>query len=256
MIFQANPIEQLLAVLGYWDRLLSGFLLTMWMYIWALLIGFFIGLFLALLRQYAHYSKRWWFIPPLDKIATVYIEIFRGTPLIAQLFFFFFLPNALNISPDIMVLKTSFNFLDREITLKLLDYPIFVGILVLSLNSGAYQAEYFRGSIISVGTGQLEAAQSIGMSRLSSIRHVVLPQALRRVIPSWSNEAAYLPKYTVLVYFIGGVEEIFSQADFIQHKTFFPLTTYIIVAIMFIITITLISKLLDVIHKRTRIPGL
>ena len=255
MIFQANPFEQFFAVLNYWDRLFSGFLLTMWMYIWALLIGFFLGLFLALLREYGH-SKRWWFIPPLDKISTVYIEIFRGTPLIAQLFFFFFLPNALNISPDIMVIETSFNFFNREINLKLLDYSIFVGILALSLNSGAYQAEYFRGSIISVGTGQLEAAQSIGMSRLSSIRHIVLPQALRRVIPSWSNEAAYLPKYTVLVYFIGGVEELFSQADFIQHKTFFPLTTYIVVAIMFLITITLISKILEVIHKRTSIPGL
>ena len=237
MIFQANPIEQLVAVLGYWDRLFSGFLLTMWMYIWALILG-------------------WWFIPPFDKISTVYIEIFRGTPLIAQLFFFFYLPNALNISPDIVVLNTSFNLFNREINLKLLDYPIFIGILALSLNSGAYQAEYLRGSLISVGTGQLEAAKSIGMSRLLSIRHIVLPQALRRVIPSWSNEAAYLPKYTVLVYFIGGVEELFSQADFIQHRTFFPLTTYIIVAIMFIIIITLISKLLDVIHKRTGIPGL
>jgi polar amino acid transport system permease protein len=256
LIFQANPIEQFLAVLGYWDHLFSGFLLTMWMYIWALIIGFFLGLFLALSRQYGHYSKRWWFIPPLDRISTVYIEIFRGTPLIAQLFFFFYLPNALNISPDIMVLQTSFNIFDRVINLKLMDYPIFIGILALSLNSGAYQAEYLRGSLISVGTGQLEAAQSIGMSRLSSIRHIVLPQALRRVIPSWSNEAAYLPKYTVLVYFIGGVEELFSQADFIQHKTFFPLTTYIIVAIMFVIVITLISKLLEVIHKRTRIPGL
>ncbi|MFX0074195.1 MAG: amino acid ABC transporter permease [Candidatus Hermodarchaeota archaeon] len=256
MIFQANPFEQLIAVWNYWDRLFSGFLLTMWMYVWALLFGFFLGLLLALARQYGKYSKRWWFIPPLDRISTLYIEIFRGTPLIAQLFFFFYLPNALNVSPDIMVIETSFIFFDKVITLKLLDYPIFIGILALSLNSGAYQAEYLRGSLISVGTGQLEAAQSIGMSRLSSVRHIVLPQALRRVIPAWSNEAAYLPKYTVLVYFIGGVEDLFAQADFIQHKTFFPLTTWIIVAIMFLIIITLISKLLEIIHKRTGIPGL
>lgn len=256
MIFQANPIEELVAVFGYWDHLLSGFLLTMWMYAWALLMGFLLGLFLAILRQYGHYSKRLWFIPPLDKIATGYIEIFRGTPLLAQLFFFYFLPNALNTSKDIPVLETSFILFDKVISLKLLDFPIFIGILTLSLNSGAYQAEYIRGAIISVGTGQLEAAQSIGMTRLSSIRHIVLPQALRRVIPSWSNEAAYLPKYTVLVYFIGGVEDLFFQADFIQHKTFFPLTTYVIVAIMFLITITLISKLLEIIYKRMKIPGL
>ena len=244
MIFQANPFEQLLAVLEYWDRFLSGFLLTMWMYVWALSLGFFLGLLLALSRQYGHFS--------ISKIAIFYIEIIRGTPLLAQLFFIFFLPNALGFSPNIMVIETS--LFDRNF--KLLDYPIFVGILTLILNSGAYQAEYLRGAIVSVGTGQLEAAQSIGMSRFSTIRHIVLPQTLRRVIPSWSNEAAYLPKYTVLVYFIGGVEELFSQADYIQHRTLFPFTTYIIVAIMFLITITLISKLLDIIHKRTRIPGL
>ncbi len=248
MIFQANLIEELLAVLGYWDRLFSGFLLTMWMYGWALLLGFILGLFLAILRVYGGTI--------FSGVATGYIEIMRGTPLVAQLFFIFFLPNTLNIPSEMWVIETSFSIFNKEISLKLLDYPIFVGILTLSLNSGAYQAEYLRGSIVSVGAGQLEAAQSLGMSRLSSIRHVVLPQALRRVIPAWSNEAAYLPKYTVLVYFIGGVEELFFQADFIQHKTFFPLTTYIIVSIMFLITITSISKLLEFIHKRTAIPGL
>jgi len=248
MIFQANAFQELLAVLDYWDRLLSGFILTMWMYIWALLFGFILGLFLAILRVYGGFA--------FSKISSGYIEIIRGTPLLAQLFFIFFLPYTLNISPNIMVLETSFYLFNKEITLKLLDYPIFVGIFALILNSGAYQAEYIRGAIVSVGTGQLEAAQSIGMSRLSSIRHIVLPQALRRVIPAWSNEAAYLPKYTVLVYFIGGVEELFSQADFVQHKTFFPLTTYIVVALMFLITITLISKFLEFIHTRTSIPGL
>ncbi|MBY9003244.1 MAG: ABC transporter permease subunit [Candidatus Lokiarchaeota archaeon] len=244
MIFQANPFEQLLAVLAYWDRFLTGFLLTMWMYVWALFLGFLLGLLLALSRQYGHFF--------IQKIAIIYIEIIRGTPLIAQLFFISFLPNALNFSIDIMIIET--NLFNRSF--RLLDYPIFVGILTLILNSGAYQAEYLRGSFVSVGTGQLEAARAIGMSRFSSIRHIVLPQALRRVIPSWSNEAAYLPKYTVLVYFIGGVEELFSQADYIQHRTSFPFATYIIVAILFLITITLISKLLDTIHKRTSIPGL
>ncbi|MHA2429962.1 MAG: amino acid ABC transporter permease [Promethearchaeota archaeon] len=248
MIFQANFIEEILAVLGYWDRLFSGFLLTMWMYGWALLMGFLLGLFLAILRVYG--------ATIFSKIATGYIEIIRGTPLVAQFFFIFYLPNALNLPSETWVIEISFTIFDKEISLKLLDYPIFIGIFTLSLNSGAYQAEYLRGAIVSVGAGQLEAAQSLGMSRLSSIRRVVLPQALRRVIPAWSNEAAYLPKYTVVVFFLGGVEELFSQAYFIQFKTFFPLTTYIIVAIMFLITITLISKLLEFIHKRTTIPGL
>ena len=248
MMFQFNPFQQLESVLGYWDHFLSGFLLTMWIYIWALLFGFILGLFLAILRVYGGFI--------FSKIATSYIEIIRGTPLLAQLFFIFFLPYAFNIVPHFMTFETNFYLFNKEITLKLLNYQMFIGILTLSLNSGAYQAEYIRGAIASVGTGQIEAAQSLGMSRLSSIRHIIFPQALRRVIPSWSNEAAYLPKYTVLVYFIGGVEEIFFQADFVQHKTFFPLTTYIIAALMFLITISLISKLLEFIYNRIRVPGL
>jgi polar amino acid transport system permease protein len=133
-----------------------------------------------------------------------------------------------------------------------------VGIITLSLNSAAYQAEYFRGAILSVGTGQLLAAQSMGMSRLSGIYHVVLPQALRRVIPAWSNEAAYLPKYTVVVYFIG-VKELFREAYYIMthpYTTTDPLAVFIVIAIIFLVMISLISKGLDVLHKRTGIPGL
>ncbi len=250
MIFQAspNPIKEIFAVLKSWDRLFSGFLLTMWMYGCALLMGFLLGLILSILRQYGGRI--------LSRIATGYIEIIRGTPLLAQLYFIYFLPYTLNITPEIWNWETSFKILDRDIALKLMDYPIFVGILTLTLNSAAYQAEYLRGAIVSVGTGQLEAARSLGMSRIASIQHIVLPQALRRVIPAWSNEAAYLPKYTVLVYFIGGVEELFFQADVIAHKTFYALTTYVLTAMIFLITITFITKILEIIHKRTGIPGL
>lgn len=242
MIFQenSNPLLELFTVLKSWDHLLSGFSLTMWMYVWALMMGFFLGLILSMSRQYGGII--------LSRIATAYIEIIRGTPLLAQLYFINYLPNTLNITIEIPII----NFAG----LKLLDYPIFVGILTLALNSAAYQAEYLRGAIVSVGTGQLEAAQSLGMSRMAGIQHVVLPQALRRVIPAWSNEAAYLPKYTILVYFIGGVEEIFYQADLIAHRTLYILATYVVIAIIFLVTITLISKGLDILHKRTKIPGL
>ncbi|MFX0028304.1 MAG: amino acid ABC transporter permease [Candidatus Hermodarchaeota archaeon] len=248
MIIQTtqNPILELIEVLKSWDLLLSGFLLTLWLYVWALLIGFSLGLILCVLRQYGGLIS--------SRIATLYIEIIRGTPLLAQLYFIYFLPNSLGITIDIPIIRTSFKIGQSPLTL--MDYPIFVGILTLGLNSAAYQAEYLRGAIISVGTEQLEAARSLGMSRLTGIQRVILPQALRRVIPAWSNEAAYLPKYTVLVYFIGGVQEIFYQADIIAHRTFFILTTYVIIALIFLITITIISRGLDILHKRTMIPGL
>lgn len=247
MIFQVqpNPIEQLLTVLGYWDYILAGFIMTMWLYMWALLMGFFLGLMLAILRVYGGKA--------LSRIAAGYIEIIRGTPLLAQLLFLNFLPVALNISVGDWSIVIPFT--RPENPLILLNYSTLVGILSLGLNSAAYQAEYFRGAIISVGAGQLMAAQSLGMSRLAGITHIVLPQALRRVIPAWSNEAAYLPKYTVVVYFVG-VLELFAQAHAIFSITLISLITYIIVAFIFLVTISLISKGLDILHKRTAIPGL
>lgn len=244
MILQFNPIEEILTVLGYWDRLLTGFLTTMWLYGWALMIGFFLGLFLALLRQYGGLI--------LSKVATGYIEFIRGTPLIAQLFFIFY---GLNIPVGSWAIIGRFTLFEREINFIFLSHRVLFGIISLSLNSAAYQAEYLRGSIMSVGSGQLMAAQSLGMSRSAGIRHIVLPQALRRVIPSWSNEAAYLPKYTVVITLIGATE-LFGQAGTIVSATAISLTTYIIVAIIFLVTIAIVSKGLDYIHKRTGIPGL
>jgi len=246
-----GPIEEILAVLEYLDHIFSGFLLTLWLYGWAILIGFFLGLSLAILRQY----KLSYPLGIISDISAFFIEIVRGTPLIAQLFLIYFLPSSLNLPLERWSFSTNFMFFDKEITLILLNRRTLTGIIVLGLNSSAYQAEYFRGAIMSVGSGQLMAAQSLGMSRFSGIRHIIIPQALRRVIPAWSNEAAYLPKYTVIVYFIG-VEELFAEAHWIVARTFISLTTYIIIAVIFLVLITLISKLLDIVHKRTGIPGL
>ena len=246
MIFQtsSNPFEDFLTILASWDQIFTGFVMTMWLYAWALLIGFFIGLMLAILRQYG--GK---IISPL---ATGYIEIVRGTPMLIQLYLIY----SLLLQPlGRGIWYTSFELFGRDIAIVFFNARIIICIITLGLNSSAYQAEYIRGAILSVSTGQLTAAQSLGMSKIASIRHVVLPQALRRAIPSWSNEAAYLPKYTVIVSIIG-VADIFNQAKNIGFRTYLYLPIYIVVAIIFLITITLISKALDIIHKRTAIPGL
>ncbi|MHA2038030.1 MAG: amino acid ABC transporter permease [Promethearchaeota archaeon] len=231
-------------VMGFWDRIVAGYLTTMWLYGWSLMFGFFLGLTLALVRQYGGSI--------FSRAATIYIEFIRGTPLIAQLFFLFY---GLNIPIENWNILTKFTISGKEITFVFLNHRILFGIIALSLNSAAYQAEYLRGAMMSVGTEQLLAARSLGMSRGSAIGHIILPQALRRVIPAWSNEAAYLPKYTVVVSLIG-TTELFGQAKTIVSNTFISLTTYIIVAIVFLITIAIISRGLDVLHKRTGIPGL
>jgi len=259
VIFQELPeqLQDFLRVLEYWDHILVGLTKTLWLYVWALLIGFFLGLLFSILRQYGGRI--------LSRIATGYIELMRGTPLLVQLFLFYFLPFSLNALLEAQGLPfipigrwrfyVSTTIFNRTLTVVLLDHATLIGILTLGLNSAAYQAEYFRGAITSIGTGQLEAAQSLGMSRRAGIFHVVLPQALRRVIPAWSNEAAYLPKYTLVVFYIG-VSELFAKAHYIISEIFLTLATYTIIALIFLVLITIISKLLDFIYKRTAIPGL
>ncbi|MFW9895222.1 MAG: amino acid ABC transporter permease, partial [Candidatus Thorarchaeota archaeon] len=195
-------------VIGFWDRLVAGFLTTMWLYGWSLMFGFFLGLGLAIIRQYGGII--------FSRIATGYIEIIRGTPLIAQLFFLFW---GLNIPIGNWNILTKFTLFGKEITFIFLNHGILFGIIALSLNSAAYQAEYLRGAMMSVGSEQLLAAQSLGMSRVAGIRYIILPQTLRRMIPAWSNEAAYLPKYTVVVSLIG-TTELFGQAKTIVSNTF------------------------------------
>lgn len=250
-------ILDFLNVLEYWDHILAGFLSTMWLYAWALIMGFILGLFLALLRQYGGRI--------LSRISSAYIEIIRGTPLLIQLFLIYYTPFSINALleaqniPTIPIggwnLYVIWQIGDRSVVFIFLNHQVLMGILVLGLNSAAYQAEYFRGSLMSVESGQLLAAQSLGFSKIGGIRHIVLPQALRRVIPAWSNEAVYLPKYTVVVFYIG-VTELFAQAHYIVTETFLSLPTYLIIAIVFLITITIISKGLDIVYTRKRIPGL
>lgn len=244
--------EDLLEVLSYWSDIVKGLSITVWMYVLALTIGFGLGILFALGRQYGGII--------LSRLATGYIEIVRGTPLLVQAFIIYFFPYSLSAvleaqgAPPLYV-RWSIEIVIQGQLVTILDHRLLSGLLVLSLNSAAYQAEYFRGAMGSVSAGQLVAARALGMSRTSGIVRVVLPQALRRVIPAWSNEATYLPVYTVAVYFIG-VEELFAKAHFVVSRTFISLTTYALIALIFLVLVTAISRTMDLVHKWTRIPGL
>jgi polar amino acid transport system permease protein len=133
--------------------------------------------------------------------------------------------------------------------------PLGAGILALTLNTAAYQAEYFRGAIQSVRAGQMQAALALGLSRLQAIRYVVLPQALRLVIPPWSNELIYMVKGSAVVYLIG-VLELMGQAKNIAASTFSHFEVYVVVAMFYLALIFLLTVILRVVERRTRIPGL
>lgn len=240
---------QIGALIPWLDELAQSFLITIELFIVGLALGFAIGLLLALARQFGGRISR--------TIATGYIEVIRGTPLIAQVLIIYYLPVALNaMGLTNIPLNWYLYYIDSQGRIAItLNWAILGSMLGLGVNSAAYQADYLRGAFSSISSGQMMAAQSIGMTRVQSIRHVIIPQGLRRAIPSWSNEAAYLPKYTVVATWVG-VTEFLNQAKTVIHQTFLSVEVYILVAIAFFVFITIISSLLDLFHKRTSIPGL
>ena len=127
-------------------------------------------------------------------------------------------------------------------------------IIALAINSSAYQAEYFRGAILSISDGQLAAARAIGMSQFQAIIYVVLPQALRIVIPPWSNEMVYMVKYTSVAFVIA-VPELMAQGQMIITRTFRPMETLFWVGVVYVIVLSILAKIVDLIEARVRIPG-
>ncbi len=154
-------------------------LVTLSISIVAMLVAVFVGLIVVLLRVYAP--------NPLSKLATLYIETIRGTPLLVQLYFIYY---ALPVIPYIGVRIS----------------PFVAAVLGLGLNYAAYEAENYRAGLFSVPRGQMEAAISLGMTRNQALRHIILPQAFRFVIPPMTNDFISLLKDSSLVSVITMVE--------------------------------------------------
>lgn len=214
-----------------WDwlpRLLQGLGLTVELTALSMAMGAFLGLVLAVLRVYAR-----GLLYPLYLLASGYVHLFRGTPLLVQVMTFYF------ALPSVGVRLS----------------PFVAGLSALTLNTAAYQAEYFRGAIQSVRAGQMQAALALGFSRLQAIRYVVLPQALRLVIPPWSNELIYMVKGSAVVYLIG-VLELMGQAKNIAARTFRNFEVYLVVAMFYLALIFVLTLALRWVERRTRVPGL
>lgn len=155
----------------------------------------------------------------LKGIATVYIYIVRGTPLMVQaLFLFFGVGQALNVRFD----------------------PVVAGILTLTVNATAYMAEIFRGGIQAVDHGQMEAARSLGLSYSKAMRKVILPQAVKIMIPSILNQFIVTLKDTSILTVIS-IRELTSAGQIIIARNFKSLEMYAIVACMYFIIITLLT---------------
>lgn len=204
--------------------LLNGAGVTLLLTTEGLAAGLVLGLTAALARTYGN--------PFWRGLAVSYVELFRGTPLLVQLFLLYYGLPGLGIT------------LSRE----------WAAFLALGLNSGAYQAEYLRGSILAVGEGQMVAGRSIGMSKWQTIFHIILPQALRLAIPAWANEPVSLLKSTAVVFLIA-VPELMARAKAIAAKTYDPIGAYLAVAIVYLGLVYFLDIVLKWMERAARIPG-
>lgn len=205
--------------------LLQGTFVTLGLVFGSLIVGFILGVPMAIGEVYGNTL--------VSKAVEVYVWFFRGVPVLVLLFLFYF---------------GLFNIIG-------LDLPAFAaGVVVLGLRSAAYQSQVFRGSIQSLGRGQMMAARSLGMSDRKAIWFVILPQALRLSIPGWSNEYCILLKDSAITYAIG-VMEIMTRGNFIATTSYRPMPIYIIAAVIFIILTYGGVFVLNVLEKRVRIPG-
>ncbi len=165
-------------------------------------------------------------------LAIGYIELFRGTPLLVQLFLIYYGLPSLGVT------------FSQTIS----------AYLALGLNSAAYQAEYFRGAIQAIGKSQMTAGRAIGLSRWNTIRYVILPQALRLVIPAWSNEPISLLKTTAIVFLIA-VQDLMAKGKRAATTTYDPIGSYLAVAVVYLVMVFILNEVLKYMERKTRIPG-
>jgi polar amino acid transport system permease protein len=179
-------------------RIFDGIRVTLELTVLAMLIGIVLGVILALMRLSAN--------PLLASVSWFYIWFFRGTPVLVQILFWF---NVAALYPTIdlgIPFGPSFVHLDANEIIT----PFVAGMLGLGLNEGAYMSEIVRAGIISVDEGQTDAAQALGMTRLQTMRRIVLPQAMRVIVPPTGNETISMLKTTSLVAFIALADLLYS----------------------------------------------
>lgn len=205
--------------------LLLGTINTAGIVVAAMLLGLLLGVCTAVGLVYG--------ARPVRLLLGFYVWFFRGVPVLVLLFLFYF---------------GLFTYLD-------LHFNAFCSVaLVLGMTTGAYQANIFKGAILSLPRGQFKAASALGMSDLQAIRSIILPQALRISIPAWSNEYSIILKDSALAFVIGA-PEIMARTQFVASRTYQHLPLYITAGLLYFFLTWLGVAALRKLEQRIRIPG-
>jgi len=213
---------------GAWKRVLSvGLVNTLLIAVIGLIIGIILGTLIGAVKVMPKYKL----LPRiLDKICTVYVGFFRGTPLVVQLLIAYYVLWPL-MGINISSLNTS--------------------IIVFGLNSAAYVSEIMRGGILSVDPGQMEAGRALGLSYSTTMLKIVIPQAIKNILPTLGNEFIALIKDTSVVSFVAAVDltKTFTEIGNVRYEYFMP---YLAMAIVYIVLVLLISWGIKIMERSLR----
>jgi polar amino acid transport system permease protein len=205
--------------------LIEGVLVTIKLIILSIPSGLILGILIAVGRVYGNKF--------ISSLCAIYTIFFRGTPLLIQLFIIYY------ALPSIGIFFS----------------PFMAAVTGFILCSGAYHSEYIRGAIQSIKTGQMMAAEALGMSRIKAVLYIILPQALRRAIPGCSNEIIYLIKYSSLAFMVTCVE-LTGAGKIIATRHFRYTEVFLVVGIIYLLVVSIVTKFLNILEKKLRIPGI
>ena len=210
-----------------WKQYLEGMATTLYVTVIAILIGIVLGVIVASIRT-AHDQQRRKkniVLGFFNAICKIYVTVIRGTPMMVQLMILGF-----------VVFKSSRNF-------------TMVGALALGINSGAYVSEIIRGGLMAVDPGQMEAGRSLGLNYITTMLLIIIPQAIRSILPSLGNEFIILLKDTSLITVIGGKELLYA-AQGVMNRTYEAMYPLLGVAAIYLVLVLLFSALLGKLERR------
>jgi len=207
-----------------WPYLVAGIQVTLHIVVAATFMGLVIGLVLGVLR-----GAR---IPGLRLLTGWYVEIFRNTPILVQIVWFYYVLPLLTGNPGMSATTSC--------------------VIAIGLNAGAYLAEVFRAGIQGVDVGQMEASRSLGMSYVKAMVLIILPQAIRNILPALVNTLVVLIKESAQVTFVG-VSDVMHRGDVLSTDTSRPIEAYTAVAVIYFVLCYTTSKAAGLIERRLAI---
>jgi polar amino acid transport system permease protein len=233
----------------------QGLLVTVLLSLFTVLIGFVLALILALMRmsnvrplrflgldREGHMKEKGFLVflskfNPVSFIATAYVEVLRSTPVIVQIFIIYYGVFGLIDLPSFQM----FGFIKFD--------RFFPGVVALGMNSGAYLCEIIRSGIQSIDGGQTEAARSLGLSQVQNLRYIILPQALKNILPAIANEFVVIIKESAITYTIG-VQDIMSAVNAVKGATFIIIEPLLVATAIYFCLCFPTSKLIAYFERR------